>query len=127
MKYKETEIYKKFAGKLVGNDFMKEKVCETLSFMSSEIIDLVTKKFWFMASIDDAYAFTFSGNDLADQHLIFLSDDLLNQDEEQIRYTIAHEIGHVALGHRNSVVVKQSKEEVRNQEVAADQFAKSYI
>ncbi len=48
-------------------------------------------------------------------------------DEEQIRYTIAHEIGHVLLGHRNSIIEKQSKAEISNQEREADEFARKYI
>ena len=126
-KNKIRKIYYSFAGRLVGNDFMKEQVCETISLMPDEIIDHVTKTCWFMASIEDAYAFTFTGNDLKDMHLIFLSDELLIQDKSQIRYTIAHEIGHVILNHRNSVMVKQSKTEIKKQEFEADQFARRFI
>ena len=80
-----------------------------------------------MSSMDDAYAFTFTGNDLKNQHLIFLSDDLLYQNISQIHYTIAHEIGHVILGHRNSTLSNQSKKEIKMQEKEADDFAKKYI
>ena len=73
--------------------------------------------------MEDAWAFTFTGNDLKNKHLIFLSDELMFQDSRQIKHTIAHEIGHVILGHRNSVLEKQDKEEIKEQEKEADEFA----
>ncbi len=121
------EIYKLFGNKLVGNKVMKRYVCQTLSLMPEDVIDLVTSNCWFMASMEDAYAFTFTGSDLVGHHLIFLSDDLLEQSIFQIRYTIAHEIGHVVLGHRNSVFVKQSKKEIESQELEADSFARRFV
>ncbi len=120
-------IYYLFNGKLVGNKIMKINVCETLSKMPADIINFITKNCWFFASMDDAWAFTFTGNDLKDKHLIFLSDELMFQSDEQIQYTIAHEIGHVILGHRNSVLEKQSKEEIKIQERQAHDFAKKYL
>jgi len=120
-------IYYEFEGKLVGRTQMKVAVCEVISLMPSDIIDFVTQNCWFISSMDDAFAFAFTGNDIKDQHLIFLSDDLLMQSKEQIQYSIAHEIGHVVLGHRNSVLIKQTKEEVRQQEREADEFAGKYI
>ncbi|HVZ67417.1 MAG TPA: M48 family metalloprotease [Patescibacteria group bacterium] len=121
------EIIYSFEGKLVGNKRMKNLVSQTLSLMPENIIDKVTKTCWFVSSFEDAWAFTFTGNDLKNQHLIFLSDHLLNEHVYQIRYTIAHEIGHVILGHRNSTLIKQTKEEIRKQEEEADNFAKLYI
>jgi Zn-dependent protease with chaperone function len=95
--------------------------------MPDEIVDFVTKNCWFLGSMKDAWAFTFTGNDLKDQHLIFLSDALMNQNSKQIQFSIAHEIGHVILGHRNSTLVKQSKEEIKKQEKEADTFAEKFI
>jgi Zn-dependent protease with chaperone function len=120
-------IYIAFEGKLIGTPFMKRAVCETLNKMPQEIIDYITKNCWFFASMEDAWAFTFTGNDLKNQHLIFLSDDLLNQHPKQIKYSIAHEIGHVILEHRNSILERQTKQEIRNQEKEADKFAEQYI
>ena len=77
--------------------------------------------------MDDAWAFTFTGNDLKHKHLIFLSDDLLSQNVGQIRYSIAHEIGHVVLGHRNSILAGQTKEEIRKQEKEADAFVNQFL
>ena len=116
-----------FDGKLVGNKQMKEYVCDVVAKLPDELITFITKQCWFISSLDDAYGFAFTGNDLKDQHLIFLSDELFLQDDRQIHYTIAHEIGHVVLGHRNSTLVKQTKEEVRKQEKEADEFAKEYL
>lgn len=127
MNNKIKNIFNMFNGKLVGKSFMKTKVCETLTLMPDYIIDFVTKNCWFVSSFDDAYGFTFTGNELKNQHLIFLSDELFLEDEGQIKYTIAHEIGHVILKHRNSVFVKQSKEEIRQQEKEADDFADKYL
>src|SRR5438105_875175 len=105
---------------------MKLHVCETLSRMPQDIIDYITDNCWFFGSMDDAWAFTFTGNDLKDHHLVFLSDELLVQDDAQIHYTIAHEIGHVVLGHRNSTLVHQSKNEIQKQEKEAHTFATKY-
>lgn len=120
------EIYRAFGGKLVGNAQMKRQVCQTLQDMPEEIVKFVTKNCWFLGSTDDAWAFTFTGNDLKDQHLIFISDELLLQEENQIQHSIAHEIGHVILNHRNSTLVRQTKAEIRKQEREAEQFAKKY-
>ncbi len=127
MNQKIKNIYLAFDGKIVGRTQTKEYICETLLLMPREIVDFVTKNCWFISSMKDAYAFAFTGNDLKDQHLVFLSDELLMQDIDQIHYSIAHEIGHVILGHRNSVLVLQSKEEVRQQEREADEFAKQFV
>lgn len=106
---------------------MRLYVCQTLLLMPDDIIGFITKNCWFFASMEDTWAFTFTGNDLKNQHLIFLSDELLFQNEEQIRYTIIHEVGHIILGHRNSVLEKQSKEEIKKQELEADNFVKKYL
>ena len=121
------KIYISFDGKLVGNYKMKKNVCEVLSKMPERIIYRITRNCWFFSSMEDAWAFTFKGSDLAKQHLVFLSDELLNEDKNQIQYTIAHEIGHVILGHRNSILKKQSKLEIEKQEKEADSFAKKYL
>lgn len=126
MKGKALEILKMFGGRLVGTKQMKEYVCTVLASMPEHVIEYITESCWFMGSMEDAWAFTFTGNDLKDQHLIFLSDALLAQNDGQIRYSIAHEIGHVILGHRNSTFVKQTKEEISRQEKDADEFAKKY-
>ncbi len=121
------EIFYEFKGKLVGTAYMKKWVCETLTKMPDEIIDFITSNCWFFGSMDDAWAFTFTGNDLKDQHLVFLSDELLHQNPNQIQFSIAHEIGHVFLKHRNSVLERQTKEEIRQQEKEADEFASQFI
>lgn len=119
-------IFNLFGTKLVCSMPMKLHVCAVLNNMPEDIIEVVTQTCWFMGSMEDAWAFTFTGNDLKDQHLIFLSDALLIQNEIQIHFSIAHEIGHIIYSHRNSVLVKQSKEEIALQEKQADDFAKEY-
>jgi len=121
------EIYSAFEGKLVGTKYMQKFVCETLILMPDEIVSYITSNCWFVSSMDDAWGFTFTGNDLKDQHLIFLSDELLSHNPYQIRYSIAHEIGHVILRHRNSVLERQTKEEVKKQEKEADLFARQFV
>lgn len=127
MRKNTKEIYYAFDGKLIGSRKMKQYVCGVLTLMEGNIINYITSSCWFFGSMDDALAFTFTGSDLKDNHLIFLSDELFMYDERQIRYTIVHEIGHVVLGHRNSILEKQSKMEIYNQEKEADEFAKKYI
>lgn len=120
------KIYKAFGGKLVGSQKMKNHVCLVLSKMPDQIVKFVTKKVWFMGSMEDAWGFTFTGKDLDGQHLIFLSDELFRQSESQINYSIAHEVGHVVLGHKNSTLYKQTKREIGRQEKEANAFAKKY-
>lgn len=121
------DIYWAFKGKLVGSYRMKKYVCETLNFMPEKIISRITKNCWFLSSMDDAWAFTFTGNDLKNQHLIFLSDDLINEGPPQVYHSIAHEIGHVILNHRNSVLEGQTREEIKKQETEANEFVKTYL
>jgi Zn-dependent protease with chaperone function len=121
-----SNIYRAFDGKLIGTMHMKVQVCETRFRMPPDIVEKVTGSCWFLSSMKDAWAFAFTGNDLKDMHLIFLSDELLAQDEAQIRWTVAHEIGHVILNHRNSTLVQQSKAEIAKQEAEADRFAQAY-
>ncbi|HSD98129.1 MAG TPA: ImmA/IrrE family metallo-endopeptidase [Patescibacteria group bacterium] len=120
------EIRKAFGGRLVGTKRLKEEVCIVTSRLPDEMQKYITKYVWFVGSMEDAWGFVFTGNDLLDQHLIFLSDDLLNQDEEQIHWSIAHEIGHVILKHKNNIFVKQTKQAIQRQENEADQFAAQF-
>ena len=120
------EIGHLFNGKVIGNVRVKHFVYETLTAFPDDIATYIAQNCWFMGSFDDAFAYAFTGNDLKDQHLIFLSDDLFNQNKEQIHFTIAHEVGHVMLGHKNSIEYKQSKAEISQQEKEADAFANSY-
>ncbi len=121
------EIYQAFDGKLHGSGAMKWAVCRTLAVMPEEVINHITADCWFLASTPDAFAFAFSGDDVAGKHLIVLSDDLFAQSNEQIVYTIAHEIGHVILGHRNAIMAAQSKREIAQQEQEAHEFALRYL
>ncbi len=127
MKKDLKEIEMSFKGRLIGKKMMKKKVCQVLMLMEEDIINFITSRCWFVSSMEDAYGFTLTGKDLENYHLIFLSDDLLEEPEYQIYYTIAHEIGHVMLGHKNSILKMQTKEEIKKQEKQADRFAKSYI
>lgn len=121
------QIKRAFGGKLHVNKPLQRLVVATLAKMPDEVIDHVTSDCWFLGSVDDAWAYTFRGDELVGKHLIILSDILLEQPEEDIQYTIAHEIGHVILGHRNSILASQSKTEIVRQEREARQFAMQYI
>ena len=90
-------------------------------------MDYITRRVWILSSDSEAWAFTFTGNDLKDKHLIFLSDELLAEDKSQIQFTLLHEIGHVILGHKNSINYKQTKAEINKQERQANQFAGKYL
>ncbi len=120
-------IQKAFRGKLIGKAVMKKHVVEVLAKMPSNIISFVTKQVWFVTSFDDAWAFTFTGNDFKNKNVIFLSDELLHEDVKQIRWTIAHEIGHVVLGHKNRFLEKFGREKTQEQERQADAFAEQFI
>lgn len=126
MKQTPQDIFYAFHGRLVGTKRMQKAVCNTLADMPDEIINEITKTCWFVSSMEDAYGYTLTGNDLKNQHLIFLSDELFEQDSKQIKYTIAHEIGHVILKHRNSTFVKQTKKEIEDQEKEADEFVRKF-
>ena len=107
---------------------MKRIVSETLLNFPPEIITFVTKHCWFISSFEDGWAFVLKGREIKkDEYIIFLSDELLRESEEQIRYTIAHEIGHVILGHRNSIGKVQSKKEVEKQERQAREFVIKHL
>ncbi len=122
------EIKKLFGHKLQGNKFMKRMVIKTLSLFSEDIIIFITSNVWFVSSFEDGWAFTLRGDELKiNEYLIFLSDELLAEDENQIVWTIAHEIGHVILGHKNAIGEVQTKSEVNKQEKEADDFAEKYF
>lgn len=107
---------------------MKKMVCSTLPIFPDEIIDFVSKHCWFIGSFEDGWSFAIRGKEIKkNEYLIFLSDELLKEDRWQIRYTIAHEVGHVVLGHRNSIKKIQTKREVDLQEKEAHSFAQSYL
>ncbi len=119
---------KSFGHKLLGNSHMKNMVLKTLNFFPEKIVEYVTKNCWIVSSFEDGWAFTLRGDELkTNEYLIFLSDELLKEEESQIIWTIAHEIGHIVLGHRNSIGVPQSKSEIKKQENEADEFAKKYL
>lgn len=113
--------------KVTGNKQAKKIINETLSFFPQDIYEYVDENVWFICSFDDAWAYTFDSSDLRGSKLIFLSDALLAQGKKQIMHTIAHEIGHVVLGHKNSIYKAQAHHEVNTQEKEAHNFAKRYL
>ncbi len=126
MKWTIQKIRRALNGKLIGNLSMREMVCKTLLYLPTDIIEYVCNKVWFISSPEDAWAFTFKGSEIRDKYLIFISDELLRQNQQQIQYSILHEIGHVILKHRNSIGYEQTQSEIKLQETEADRFAKKY-
>ncbi len=122
----QEEIAHAFGGRLVGNSMLKKIVSKTLTFFPDEIAEYISRNCWFMGSLPDAWAYAFTGNDLKDKHMIFLSDELFEQSDRQIYFTIAHEIGHIILKHRNSIGFHQTKAEIAKQEKEADSFAHQF-
>ena len=120
-------IVKAFGGRLVGNAYMKAMVSKAVSKLPGDISNHLIHSTWFLSSDEDSWGYAFNGNDLKGKHLIFLSDVLFDQGETQIIFTILHEIGHIILGHKNSIGYIQTKEEIKLQESEADQFAKKYL
>lgn len=107
---------------------MKGVVARTLLIFPDKIINFITKNCLVVSSFKDGWAFVLRGGEIRkNEYLIFLSDELWAEDEAQVRETFVHEIGHVVLGHRNSVGKIQSKSEVRKQEKEADAFARRYL
>jgi len=127
MDYLLPQLLGAFDGRLVGSRPVRHIVAETILLLPQDIIEHLIDHCWFLCSSDDAWAYTFDGNDIKGQHLIFLSDELFQQSKEQIQYTILHEIGHVMLNHRNSIGVAQTRTEINKQEQQADQFARTYL
>lgn len=114
-------------GKLIGSLFARQMVCETLMLLPPNMIAYVTKNVWFFSSDEEAFGYTFDGNDLQNQHFIFLSDELFTESKSQIQYTIIHEIGHVILKHKNSIGRVQTQSEIDKQEKEADLFVKNIL
>lgn len=127
MKWNTEQIKREFGGRLIGKLKMRKMVCETLLCLPLKTSQYITKKVWFISSPDDAWGLTFRGSDIAKQSLVILSDELFSQEDEKIKYTILHEIGHVLLKHRNSMGFRQTQEEISKQEEEADKFAKKYL
>lgn len=126
--YSNLKIKNRFGHKLQGNKFMQSIVIKTLQFFPEEIINFITANVWFVGSFEDGWAFTLKGDELKkDEYLVFLSDELLQENERQIIWTIAHEIGHVILGHKNSIGKLQTKSEIKKQEKDANKFAEKYL
>ena len=121
-------INKKFDRKLVGNAKMRRLVCETLLYFPRKTVDFITKNVWFVSSFEDSWGFVLRGDELVKgKFLVFLGDELFEQESSAQHYTIAHEIGHVILGHRNSIIERQLKTEVDKQEKEAHLFALKYL
>ncbi|HEX7456095.1 MAG TPA: hypothetical protein VF303_01340 [Candidatus Nanoarchaeia archaeon] len=129
MSQKTEKIKKKFGMRLVGGEQMQRLVCETISIFPPEIIDYVTKNVWFVSSFEDAWGFVLKIDELKEkgEYLIFLGDELFEQDKYAQRYEIAHEVGHVILKHRNAITQPQSKEEIDRQEAEAHEFTLKYL
>jgi Zn-dependent peptidase ImmA (M78 family) len=121
------QIKEDFGGKLVASDFAKNLIIQAVAKLPEDKINYLTQNVWFFCSLPETWAYAFHGNDLKDKHLIFLSDDLFNEPENQIFYTVLHEIGHILLNHKNSIGFKQTKEEINQQEEEADEFAYQYL
>jgi hypothetical protein len=121
------QIQKVLGGKAIGTPFTKTMIYETILLLPDEITEYVARHVWFFSSHEEAWGYTFHGNDLKDKHFIFLSDELFRQEKSQIKFTILHEIGHIILKHENSIGRKQTQTEIKLQEREADQFAKKYL
>ncbi len=113
---------------LIGNLRMKAVVAKTLKLFPDELAEFITKNCWIVSSFEDGWAFTLRGDELKkNEYLIFLSDELLQENEKQIMWTLTHEIGHVIMGHRNSIGKAQTKSEIAKQEREADAFARNFL
>ena len=112
---------------ILGSKYAHKIILQTLSHFPKEIIDFVAKNVTFISSFDDATAYTLQKSDIKSKYVIVVSDELLTQDEKQIIYTLAHEIGHTVLGHRNAFYKPQTKQAIKKQEKEASEFARRVI
>ena len=112
---------------MVGDDQIKNLIYETLQIFPKQIVDYISDNVWFVSSFNDAWSFTLEADDLCGKAIVFLSDDLLRQDREQIKYSVAHEIAHVMLGHKNPYDSRPIKNQEKKYETSADEFAKYYL
>lgn len=124
---KVQEISRLFGGKIIGTRTMKSYICRTVAKFPPTIINKITKTCWFLGSTSDAWAYAFHISELTGKHIVILSDSLWEQPEHDIYYTIAHEIGHIILGHKNAILESQTKRETAQQEREARRFALEYI
>jgi hypothetical protein len=129
MRNKVEVIKSKFGKKLVGHKKMRKLVCETLLIFPPDIIDYVTKNVWFVSSFEDSWGFVIKIDELKakGKHVIFLGDELFNQDKYAQTYEIVHEVGHVILKHRNAILTPQTKAETQKQEDEAHKFALQHL
>ena len=121
------DVLLRFGGKVHVSASLKRYVVRLVAKLPEEIQAHITSDCWFLGSREDAWAYTFTGDELAGKHLIILSDELSRQSDADIEWTIMHEIGHVILRHRNSILVTQSRKEIARQEREADAFARRYL
>lgn len=121
------EIRRSFSGRLIGSEPMKKAICGAALALPPKLINYVVNNIWFISSPDDAWAFTFRGSDIKGQYLVFLSEELLKQPKNKVRFTILHEIGHVVLKHKNSMGFRQTYKEINKQEKEASRFAKTHL
>src|SRR3989338_11181625 len=130
MKHKEenlVKILKDFNTRLVGDEETKKIICETLLVFPKEVIDFVVKNVWFVSAFDDAWSFTLDSEELCGRTIVFLSDDLLRHSKERVTYSVAHEIAHIMLGHKNPYNAKLPQTTEKKFETGADEFAKYYL
>jgi Zn-dependent protease with chaperone function len=127
MNYSASAIEKLFGGKLNIHKELRNYVIHVVQKLPDDLITHITADCWFLGSTEDAWAYTFRGDEIAGKHLIVLSDRLLTQPPEDIEWTIMHEIGHVILGHQNSILVTQTKADIARQEKEADNFAQRHL
>lgn len=71
------QIKREFGVRLHVSKPLPKYVIQTLSKMPDNVIDHITNNCWFLGSVDDAWAYTFRGDELVGKHLIILSDILL--------------------------------------------------
>lgn len=127
MSYSRDEIRQKLGQRLVGKTLTKARIIEAIQKLPDDFVKRIVKDVWFITSFDDAWGFVLKGDELKGKSLIFLSDELFEEPNPQIEYTILHEIGHVILNHRNGILEPQTESETEKQELEADKFAKEHL
>lgn len=110
-----------------GTNYLKQRVQDAINLLPLDLREYVLENVSFIGSFNDAWAYALKREDVSGKYLIIVSNELLMQDKSHIIATLVHEIGHAALGHKNSIGNIQTKREIRKQEQDAHHFTRRLI
>ncbi len=126
MNKKDLIVYR-FGDSNIVTDRELRLIAKSMTFLSLEIIDKITKDVIF-ASSEYGYAWHFPLKYIQDKKsMIFLSPHLLKMSKKKATHIILHEIGHFILKHKSPIYDNLNQKEIKKQEKEADIFANGFI